>query len=533
MKYLSLLLVCTVFVLATSGFIFDEPQEYPLRVSSRAGIFDGFHMNETRAFLGVPYAQPPVGDLRFKPPQPRWFSWGVQQAYNMPASCFQSGAKVPNSYSEDCLYMNIYTPKFIHRSNNNAFSNLPVMVFIHGGRYWTGSAAEFQGDLLASVGNVVAISIQYRLNIFGFSALDGSTNNGLLDQQLALRWIQDNIRAFGGDPNRVTIFGESAGGSSVLHHLINPSSYNLYDRAILHSAWQWVIPTAETSRTKQIAYAATKGCNVTYSNGTPNLNGIIDCLKSKDPTSITPTAGQSDFFVPMVDNKFIKTLPLNAIKNKQYNRRADIIIGHNYDEGHFMAYSRLSWAKINDTVTDTTYYNSLTKYLNVYFTPEQTADIVNLYNPVKASVGNWLAGSEFFGDYYITCGSILAAKYLNNYGASLRTYIFNYSSTNYPAVEWFLAASHGNELPYNFFKPVYTPYEFTDSDYLMSTRMIRAWTDFADTGNPESTLAQWPSNPLKAMYFGPNAADFGANVDYEKPVTPGFCESWRQYYEQY
>ncbi|EFA75216.1 hypothetical protein PPL_11291 [Heterostelium album PN500] len=502
---------------------------YPLTVNSRSGMYTGIYMNESRAFLGIPYAQPPTGNLRFKPPQSLWYNWGMTYATQMPPSCWQSGKPTGYIMSEDCLYLNVFTPKNIHNVNpTQYYSNLPVMVFLHGGRYWTGAATDFQGDHLAAVGNVIHVVIQYRLNIFGFQSFDGNTNIGLQDQQMALRWVQDNIRSFGGDPERVTIYGESAGGSATLYHLTMPSSYNLYNRIVAHSAWQWVVPTAATSKVKTAAYAATKGCANVTSSGAPDYNAILRCMQSKPAADITPTVGNSDFFVPMVDGNLIKTQLLTAFKQGKYNKRANIIIGHNYDEGHYMAFARLGYVPPTTTVTNTTLYNSLVKYLNVYFTPAQRDEIISWYLPVAGEIGNWMGGSEFFGDYYINCGSIMASEYLFQQGVKFNNYIFNYSSPNYPSSDWFLAASHGNELPYVFFQDVYTPYPFAPADAVLAHRMTRSWTDYADNGNPSGPFSRWPTYP-DAMYYGPDVM----NYNDKRPYSKAICENWRQYLEAY
>ncbi|EFA84953.1 carboxylesterase [Heterostelium album PN500] len=506
----------SVLLIVSLAYVANGQQSAPLTVSARSGVFTGIYFNSTRAFLGVPYAKPPVGSLRFEQPQPRDYIFGTYQATTHAPSCWQSGKPAGYVYSEDCLYMDIYTPKGYSRNS------MPVLVFIHGGRYWTGAATDFPGDKLAAIQKAVVVIIQYRLNVFGFQPFSDSNNNlGLQDQQLALRFVRDNIRAFGGDPSQVTIFGESAGGSSVLHHTIIPSSFSLYNNAIIQSAWQWYIPTVAQGRTKMASWAATKGCDGT--------TDIITCLKTKNATDITPTAGQSDFFVPMVDGKLITSLPLKAIKEKRYNYDATIMMGHNYDEGNFMAYSRLGWVPPNVTVTDATYNTSIAKYLNVYFNSSQVTDIMNLYAPVAAQLGNWYGGAEFFGDYYIVCGSILASQYFKADRVEAYYYLFNYSSPNYPANEWFLAASHGNELPYIFFQDIYTPYPFANSDNLLASRMSSAWVDFADNDSPRSPLSDWPTNYPQAMYYGPNASDFKAT----KPYTKDICENWRQYFEAY
>lgn len=516
-------MVCTINAQPFWPYTSDE---YPLTVPTSYGFYTGLYMNTSRAFLGVPYAQPPIGNLRFKPPQSLQYSWGNYSATLSPPSCWQSGKPTGYNYSEDCLYMNIYTPRT--SPSNSLFPSLPVMVWIHGGRYWTGSTKEYNGDMLSSLGNTIVVVIQYRLNIFGFQSFDSNTNNGLLDQQMALRWVQRNIRSFGGDPNRVTIFGESAGGSSVLYHLTIPGSFNLYNRAIAHSAWQFVIPTAETSRQKTVPWAALKGCANVTATGQPDYTAILSCLQSKPASDITPSTGQSDFMLPMIDNTLISNQLQTSFKLGKYNKLANIIIGHNYDEGNFMAYSRLGFVGPTDPVSNATLYDALVRYLNVYFQPNEVQTIVSWYLPVAANLTNWYGGAEFFGDYYIICGSIMVSKYLSDQGAKIQNYIFDYSSPNYPSTQRYLAASHGNELPYVFYQPVYTYYPFAVSDYAISARMARSWTDFATNGNPTNALSYWPTYP-NAMYYGQDVNNFSDNREYLK----GICENWRPYFEAY
>lgn len=403
-----------------------------------------------------------------------------------------------------------------------------LLILLIGGRYWTGYAEQFPGDLLAAEKNAIVVSIQYRLNIFGFQAFDSNTNNGLKDQQLALKWVKDNIAAFGGDVNSITLFGESAGGSSVLYHLITPSSYQYYNRAILQSTWQWIIPTAQTSRQNTVSWAATKGgCNNVTAQGTPDYPAILNCLRAQPASKINPTTGEANFMLPMIDNVLIKTLPLNSIKTGNYNKRAEIVIGHNYDEGNFMAYSRLGFRPPETPVPDATYVSTLNRTLLVYLDQASTDYILAQYEPVRQQLGNWYAGAEFFGDYYITCGSILAAKYFKDQRASFKTYIFNYSSPNYPQVEYFTSASHGNELPYVFLQPIYTPYNFSTTDNVMADRMSNAWVNFAKFG--DSILGLWLADYPLATYFGPNA--FGI-LD-AKPYLKDICSIWKSFYELY
>jgi len=209
------------------------------RVSTQLGAIVGKAENDIQVFLGIPYAKPPVGDRRFRAPEPHGPWSDTLDATTMgnramqPATPVTPATAVPTS--EDCLFLNIYTPAADGKAR-------PVLFWIHGGAYYIGSGNDHDGSVLAAQGDVVVVSVSYRLGVFGFldlskydPALAGSASNGFRDQILALNWVRDNIADYGGDPNNVTIFGCSAGGASVNALLAAPSADGLYHRAIAHS----------------------------------------------------------------------------------------------------------------------------------------------------------------------------------------------------------------------------------------------------------------------------------------------------------
>jgi len=204
-----------------------DPATPVVRTSS--GAVCGLVFNGVNEWLGIPYAAPPVGSLRWAPPQPPapWSATLAATAFGSICTQPAVGKSGPNTGSEDCLFINVWAPP--------GAIGLPVMAHIHGGGFFKGSG---NGDntLLVNTGNVVVVSMNYRLNIFGFLAHAAlgrhSGDYGLQDQQAALRWVQANIRAFGGDPDNVTIFGESAGGSSVCHQIASPTAAGLFHKAI-------------------------------------------------------------------------------------------------------------------------------------------------------------------------------------------------------------------------------------------------------------------------------------------------------------
>ena len=221
-----------------------------LRVTTADGLLEGSLDGSVSHFLGIPFARPPVGELRWRPPEPALPWPGIRSARGFGNPCMQHVDAIPVIHerqptpSEDCLYLNVWTP--------HGGSRLPVMVWFHGGAFvvGSGSAAEFDGRRLAATG-VVVVTVNYRLGPFGFFAHPGvgctvldraAGNYGLLDQRAALQWIQVNIATFGGDPGNVTIFGESAGGISVSCHVASPRSEGLFAKAISQSATWFTIP---------------------------------------------------------------------------------------------------------------------------------------------------------------------------------------------------------------------------------------------------------------------------------------------------
>lgn len=214
-------------------------------LATRLGEVQGLSNGKVNAYLGLPFAKPPIGALRFRAPESIEAWQSPVSATALPNVCMQAGTglDVPESsvFSEDCLYLNIFTPA---QSSAEAAEDVrrPVLFWIHGGSFTAGSANGYDGSVLAEQGSVVVVAINYRLGAFGFLDLSqygaefaGSASNGIRDQILALTWVRDNIADYGGDASNVTIFGESAGGQSVFSIIASPSADGLYHKAISHS----------------------------------------------------------------------------------------------------------------------------------------------------------------------------------------------------------------------------------------------------------------------------------------------------------
>jgi para-nitrobenzyl esterase len=309
--------------------------------------------NGVSEWLGVPYAAPPVGPLRWEPPQPH-ASWTTTLAATAYApECAQQeafGTVLPLQGSEDCLYVNVFRP-----AGATASSNLPVMVHIHGGGFRIGSG---QGDysLLASTGNEVIVSLQYRLGIFGFladSVLGAHSGDyGLQDQQAALRWVQHNVAAFGGNPRKVTIFGESAGASSVCDQVASPTARGLFEDAISTSGeydglfgvpgpsnaetlemqdCKSALPTQRQADQLGASYATALGC-------TGGAASVAACLRSAPATDVAVTAGFGGYqyggkgtIAPTINGTTLTMTLRQALRTGKVNR-VNYITGVGRDE---------------------------------------------------------------------------------------------------------------------------------------------------------------------------------------------------------
>lgn len=441
--------------------------------------------NKTEAFLGIPYATPPLGHLRFDSPQALNSPLSLVEAKQFKPACMQA-AKVPEhiGMSEDCLYLNVYRP-----TTHSESTLLPVIVFIHGGRYWTGRSSENQVERLAEVANAVVVTVAYRLNVFGFytnqtSADQGAVNVGLQDQQLSLRWIQDNIAAFGGDPRRVTLAGESAGGGSVLMHLLMPSSEPLFKQGVLQSPWQWRLPFYEEAQEHGRVFAAQHGC---YGTAEQQLQ----CLRQVEASHLVPDLGDSDYFQPIVSAQGIAKQPLQLLESGAYHRDKALMLGLNATEGHFMAMSRTGWKTPEDEVTEEMYINTVQTTLSPFYSTSQVEQILSWYEPFAAQQGYWLAISQVLGDFYLNCGTYAAAKAIRSKTtAPVFVYWFDHLSANDPKP--YLGPTHGNELNFLFESFVYPPgHEFTDQDKQVALAMMRSWGTFAQQGDPRYSDAQW------------------------------------------
>lgn len=434
-------------------------------------------------FLGIRYAAPPVGDLRWKPPLP-------PAPWTTPRDATTFGTMCPQGAStdEDCLFLNVYVPtQALKRARASRY---PVMVWMHGGAYFLGAGSQFDPTKMVANG-VIVVTINYRLGALGFmahpalsaeSSYGGSGNYGTMDQQLALRWVQRNIAAFGGSPNRVTIFGESAGGNSVLAHLVSPTAKGLFRRVISQSGTsEQRLPTLTQAEATGRRFASAVGC--------PEQTAA--CLRAVPAATLVAQQGVLGSpallgiaATPNIDGRVLPQSIDTALSTGDFNR-VPVINGSNHDEMrvYIALYVTLPLGPITP---------SLLPGLTSAFFAANTPAVLAAYPPSDFPSPD-LNYTALLTDYIFACSAFEADRAMARY---VKTYAYEFADENaftlgFPAVDYPYGASHGFELPYLFDYAGYLPM-FSAEQQELSDRMIRAWTNFARHGKPGGG---W--NPLK------------------------------------
>ncbi|WFN35145.1 carboxylesterase family protein [Methanogenium sp. S4BF] len=479
----NILVICVVLIGCSFLAGCTQQESEPDVVKTDAGYISGLQQDDLRIFLGIPFAAPPTGDLRWKPPAPVQPWEGVKETRVFSPACPQPAAAdsgVSLNMSEDCLYLNVWTPA------KSADEKLPVMIFFYGGAFGkiAGSMPLYNGTALAEKG-VIVVTTNYRVGALGFlahpqltreSPNNSSGNYGLLDQIAAMQWVRKNIGAFGGDPSRVTIFGQSAGGESVLIHLISPQSRGLYQQAIVESGTFWT-NGAEIDSFNTKADAEQLGETYAQSLGYSGPDAITQMrkLSFQDVANATPWPASpfqmvnSRHFEPTIDGWVIPDSPDNLYRLHRQNP-VPIIIGNNADDGTTLA------ADANMTVPE---YRT---YIQNRF--GEDADKVLVQYPASSTAEVQLRLEQIMTDYDFTD----AAKFVAGSMADIEpnTYLYRYSYV-LPGQPY--GAFHGSETLLLFGVPIQRD-QATDS---VADNMIDLWTRFAKTGDPNGGMnVTWP-----------------------------------------
>ena len=459
-----------------------------LTVKTVDGKLHGKMINsdKVRAFQGIPYAVPPVGALRWAPPQPaaRWK--GTFEATNYGHHCaqnhvfddmiFQDSTSASDLGSEDCLTLNVYAP-----AGSSAKSKLPVMFWIHGGGYAGGGSSEprHDGDFLPLKG-VVLVTINYRLGVFGFLALPelaaeqggASGNYGLMDMVAALGWVRRNIAGFGGDPGNVTIFGESAGAFAVSTLMAAPSAQGLFAKVIGESGGALNSGALSMKPLAQVGPEDEK------------LMGALD-VKTLDELRAVPTEavlkaaskGPVTRYSPDIDGKFL-TEPVLAIFEAGKQAHVPLLAGFNRDEGSFLA-KGMTAEKWKATAAQ--------RY------GDQAAEFLKLY-PATDDAEAQRSAADFGGDAFIAYSTWKWIELDRKTGESP---VYRYKlDLGAPPSKFHPdpVAFHSDDIEYVFGTLATRPgADWRPEDWKLSDQMMDYWTNFAKTGNPNGPgLPEWP-----------------------------------------
>ncbi|WP_230974822.1 carboxylesterase/lipase family protein [Brevundimonas vitis] len=462
------------------------PQSDPLVVAAPAGTVRGRAEGDIRAFKGIPYAAPPVGEGRWRPPVPLAPWTGVRNAAQFGPACIQPTPGPPHIYSqdlgatsEDCLTLNIWS--------QTSAQAAPVIVWIHGGSLVAGSSKErlYDGARLASEG-VVVVSINYRLGVLGYlahpdlsaespAALSG--NYGIMDQIQALTWVQQNIAAFGGDPANVTIAGESAGGLSVIYLMTSPYARGLFARAIVQSGYMISTPELKQARFGMPS-AEEAGATLTRRLQLPSLRA----MRATDPQVLTDQAAMAGFLpFGTVDGMI---LPGQMVDVFDQGRQAPVPVLAGFNSGEIRSLRMLappvpgSAADYERVIRDR-YGDMADDYLRLYPSSDMAESILAA---TRDALYGWT--SERLVRSQTALGQ---AGYL---------YLFDHG---YPAADAAgLHAFHASELPYMFGNPDRTPPRWprvpdTAEEVALSDTMLDYWISFARDGRPQLQDSAWPA----------------------------------------
>jgi para-nitrobenzyl esterase len=464
------------------------------RVTTALGELEGVMLDGHERYAGIRYAQAPVGERRFRAPVPVTAWTGVYDATSFGASAPQPpqmGALLTTTQSEDCLFLNVFTPKA-------GDARRPVMVWIHGGAYTTGTADPYDGGSFCRGGDVVVVTINYRLGALGFLALShldpsyaGSSNNGILDQIAALRWVRDNIAAFGGDPDNVTIFGESAGGGSVFALLAAPDADGLFHKAISESGPARLGVETDAGTTALLDALGKPG-------------GGIEALLAASPAELV--AAREELMVemvrqprslgqvragPAIDGAAIPVGVPEALAAKG-ERNVPLIAGSNRDEGTFFA--MLSGAAANAAANaEALAEASDALRASIVDAAEDPDAVLTAYGKLAAESGRPIT-VELTGDHLFRIGTLEAVDaQVEASTVPAWVYLFTWPT---PAFGGGLGATHAIEIPFvwnSISIPGWNLLVGDDAPRSLADAMHQAWIAFARTGDPNHDgLVDWP-----------------------------------------
>jgi carboxylesterase type B len=508
-----LLLICLPVPAALAA---PGPGQPPV-VSTQSGAVSGVQADGVDSYLGIPYAAPPVGELRWSPPEPpaSWDGVRAADAYGnrCPATESTNG---PRSETEDCLFVNVQRP-----AGTTPEDRLPVYVFIHGGGLVNGSSNQADMAAIVAATGIVGVTMNYRLGLLGFlghpelTARQGESGNyGLMDQQAALRWVQQDIAAFGGDPARVTIGGESAGGWSVCSHLVAPGSRGLFAAAMIQSG-------SCPSRSQDAADA--EGQVVAQAVGCAGFASAVACLRGKPvgelidaPTPIVP---------PVAGTPFLPSDPRTAIATGDF-ADVPVVVGATRDEGRTFMAGSIGWTREQyETWVRDAFVEEADAVLARYPWPADADEFTAAYLAGAISTD---AGSAF------GIGGCPNRALTRDLAAHVPTWAYEFAARTGPGLqpipgyEW--GAGHAAELAYlfpSFDNGVPIAPTFDAGEQQLAAEMKQYWGAFVRQGDPGVPgQAAWPSYGAEQVVLSLQPAGRSAAVPDAAVAEEHQCAFW-------
>jgi para-nitrobenzyl esterase len=501
------------------------------QVDTGYGAVRGIHRNGLFEFKGIPFAAPPIAERRWLPPAPPLPWSGILDAtsfgpaapqINRPVGIVRMpGSEEIKDQSENCLFLNIWTPGVDNYKR-------PVMVWIYGGGFTAGSGALscYHGDVLATRGNVVLVTINHRLGLLGFLNLNEVThgeipatgNEGLQDQLAALKWVKENIAAFGGDPANVTVFGESSGAMSIGCLLGMPSARGLFDKAILESGTgKMSRPLAVCVQTAQLFLKAA-GIKNNYAKAlreitVERLLAIQQDLTLQAPGGVTPAA-------PVVDGRVLPDVPVELVRSGD-GVNVPILIGHNSEELKISFIRQPSMVSMDES--------TLSDLCRTLVPPAKVSRLIESYRAARREKDQPVSPAELFSamrtDAMFSMPIIQLLDAVEKNGQQAYNYLFTWKS---PAMGGILGALHSLEIGFVFGHLDSEFHGYGPAAEDLSYKIQDAWLAFARNGNPGcARLGDWPAygQSRRTMELGVRCGIMEAVFDAEKKIWEEIGES--------
>ncbi|OWF36526.1 Carboxylesterase 4A [Mizuhopecten yessoensis] len=512
--------VCLTFVFSLVALGIDNVSG--TLVSTESGAMEGVIVpsqnGDVYQFRKIPYAKPPIGLFRFRKPMkiPPWNN--TLNATKYGPACIQAMERGSDFFpvSEDCLFLNVFVPNEISTTANKS-----VMIWIHGGVFRFGTGMSYDGSFLSLQGDVIVVTLNYRLGVFGFFSTGDSSargNYGLWDQIEALKWIKTNIKYFGGNPESITLFGESAGALSISHLAIFPENEGLFHRVIMQSG---SLSSNRPITNDSVKLARALG-GLLQCSDIQSTESLVSCLRGKEASVLNSVSNSQSFpligkyfgyamsYAPVIDGEMTTSHPFSLLQNRsseqfKFYQSLDVICGCTSAEGSlflgfFPLFPSLSLPPVNVSEGVPSWVLKLLAEAatEVYFNND-TRILPHIYNKYISTdieeQGRLLV--NFFSDSRFNV-PMLESLLVHDRGGNSKANTFQYFFSKTSLVDvligvppkWFVGAGHGAELPYLF----NSGYDMYGPDNVLSTQMASYWTNFAKHGNPNIGLPvpDWP-----------------------------------------